>query len=199
MKNTKRMNAIILMIMTFILTVISPSLDVSAKNTSDFISRNDLQTFTTTIGEKYDINPYILQAMAEAESSLYIYAENKNTGCKGLMQVSEKWHSKRMKNLGVSSLFDPYGNILVATDYLSDLKNINEDYIYMLMRYNMATKTADELYEKGEYTDYALNIIARADELENAKENQTDITPINEHMETPALYKDETIIYETAV
>lgn len=199
MKNTKSINAIILMIMTFILTVISPSLNVAAKESSDFISRNDLQTFTTTIGDKYDIDPYILQAMAETESSLYIYAENKNTGCKGLMQVSEKWHSNRMKELGVSSLFDPYGNILVATDYLSDLKDINSDYIYMLMRYNMATKTADDLYAKGKYTDYALNIITRADELRDTENTQNDIIPIKEYIETPIPYKDDMEIHEMDV
>lgn len=199
MKNTKSINAVILTIITFILIVMEPSLNAVAKESSDFISRNDLQTFTTLIGEQYNIDPYILQAMAEAESKLYIYAENKNTGCKGLMQVSEKWHSNRMQALGVSSLFDPYGNILVATDYLSDLKDINNDYIYILMRYNMTTKTANELYSKGKYTDYALNIIARADELRNVNELPDDIIPVNKHIEAPILYKNKNVIYAMTV
>lgn len=39
----------------------------------------------------------------------------------GYMQVQPKWHSERMKRLGVTDLSDPYGNFLVGLDFLYEL------------------------------------------------------------------------------
>ena len=128
------------------------------------ISEELLIEYTEEIGQQYGICPELLQAMAERESSLRIYATNGT--CKGLMQISEKWHQDRMERLGVTDIYDAYGNILLAADYLAELAEENDDLYYVLMRYNMKKSTAKKLYEAGEYTDYAVGIIERSAELE---------------------------------
>lgn len=128
------------------------------------ISEELLIQYTEEIGQQYGICPELLQAIAERESSLRIYAINGT--CKGLMQISEKWHRDRMERLGVKNIYEPYGNILLAADYLMELAEENDDLYYVLMRYNMKKSTADKLYEAGEYSDYAVGIVERSAELE---------------------------------
>ena len=132
-----------------------------------YISELELIEITEEYGRQYNICPELLQAIAMRESTLYIYAANGD--CKGLMQVSEKWHRERMERLGVTDIYDARGNILVAADYIAELRDTTEygyDLVYVLMRYNMATDTANKLYKQGEYTDYALEIIAESKRLE---------------------------------
>lgn len=46
---------------------------------------------------------------------------NPKSGTQGLTQINPKWHTERAKRLGVVDLYDPYGNILVCFDILSEL------------------------------------------------------------------------------
>ena len=64
------------------------------------------------------------------------------------------------------NIYNPYDNILLAADYLAELFEDNSDLYYVLMRYNMKTSTANELYAAGKYTDYAVGIAERSAELE---------------------------------
>lgn len=129
-----------------------------------YISEAELIEICEAVGGMYDICPELLEAMAERESTLRIEAQN--SGCYGLMQISTYWHTERMERLGVSDIYEPYGNILVAADYLAELFKINQDTYYVLMRYNMATDTAERLYSEGNISDYAKGIVAREAELE---------------------------------
>lgn len=143
------------------------------KNKNKKINSDTLLEYVNEIGEIYNIDPYLLYAICEKESSMRIYVANKSRTCFGLMQVSEKWHKDRMDKLNVDNLFDPYGNILVAADFLAELFEINKDPYYVLMRYNMKTSTANELYKKGEISDYALKIVDRAEELKKEFESKS--------------------------
>lgn len=136
---------------------------MAAETNENFVAWEDLKTYSEEIGEKYNIDPYILQALTENESRLYIKAENGD--CKGITQINIKYHAKRMEALGVTDIYDPYSNLLVCADYLSDLKAENDDIYYILMRYNMKTSTANDMYEKGEISNYADSIVKRASEL----------------------------------
>lgn len=147
----------------FIIALVFPALILDAAPQQK-ISEELLIEYTEEIGQQYGICPELLQAIAERESSLHIYAVNGT--CKGLMQISEKWHRDRMKRLGVTDIYDVYGNILLAADYIAELTKENDDLYYVLMRYNMEKSTADKLYEAGEYTDYAVGIVERSTELE---------------------------------
>ena len=139
----------------------------SKKAEPGYISELELIEITEEIGNQYDICPELLQAMAERESSLKIDAINGD--CKGLMQISERWHVDRMERLGVTDIDEPYYNILLAADFLVELYNepgSPHATEYVLMRYNMKIETANRLWEAGEITDYASSIVARAEELE---------------------------------
>lgn len=103
-------------------------------------------------------------AIAEAESGGNPNAENGS--CKGLMQVSEKWHKDRMERLGATDLFDENGNILVATDYLYELFEKYADAGMVLMVYNGDSDAVDYMNGKAELSKYATDILERSAELE---------------------------------
>ena len=111
-------------------------------------------------GEEYGICPELLMAMIEMESSGRPDAEN--GGCKGLMQISDRWHTDRMKRLGVTDIYDVEGNIHVGADYLSELFARYEDVGIVLMVYHGEKNAA----QKEELSDYADWILTRSAELE---------------------------------
>ena len=119
--------------------------------------------YAEEISEIYDVCPELIIAIIEYESDGMADAENQ--GCIGLMQVSERWHKDRMERLGVESLFDPRGNILVGVDYLTELADKYEDLYLVLMIYN-GSADAKERHENGTPTEYARGIVNRSRELE---------------------------------
>ena len=146
--------------------ITEPAYVPSTEATEGCISEAELIAITEEVGAMYDICPELLQALVERESTFYINATNGS--CKGLAQISTRWHTERMERLGVTDIYEPYGNILVAADYLRELfdEREDDDVYYVLMRYNMAIDTANSLYAAGEITDYARSIVRRAAELE---------------------------------
>lgn len=62
-----------------------------------------------------------VKAIIYHESRYDPNAYNSKTGVIGLMQINPKWHTKRALDLGVTDLYDPYGNILVGCDILNEL------------------------------------------------------------------------------
>ena len=137
-------------------------LEVNAKSHEPILS-DEIVSMCDEIGEQYGICSELLQAMIEKESTGNPDAVN--GGCKGLMQVSIKYHKDRMEKLGVEDIFDPYSNILVGADYLSELFNEHEDVGLVLMIYN-GTSNAKEKAERGEFTRYVEKILDRSAELE---------------------------------
>lgn len=116
------------------------------------------------IAPQYDISPYMIMAMIERESNYDPKATNGQY--KGLLQITERWHGSRMKDLGVSDLYDPAGNITVACSYLKDLYDLYEDQEMVLMCYSMDNNKAMELHRKGQVSVYATAVIDRMKELE---------------------------------
>lgn len=120
----------------------------------------EIQNVCVKYGEEYGICPELLMAMIERESSGRPDAES--GGCKGLMQISDRWHKDRMERLEVTDIYDVDGNIHVGADYLAELFEKYEDVGNVLMVYhgekNAATKT--------ELSDYADWILTRSAELE---------------------------------
>lgn len=68
-----------------------------------------------------DLDPVRVKAIIYHESRYQPDIVNPKTGVIGLMQISPKWHTKRARNLGVTDLKDPYGNILVGCDILHEM------------------------------------------------------------------------------
>ena len=112
------------------------------------------------VGEEYNICPELLMALIEKESSGK--ADAQNGSCKGLCQVSEKWHSGRMERLGVTDIYDPEGNIRLAADYLTELGAEYEDIATVLGWYH------GEADPENKISTYTTWILERSEELEKA-------------------------------
>lgn len=118
------------------------------------------------VGKQYDLCPELLQAMAWHESRYEVKATSDHNA-KGLCQIIEKWHEDRIARLGVTDIYEPTNNVLVAADYIAELHERNGDDIYLvLMCYNMGEVKAKELYKQGKVSSYAREITSKAEELE---------------------------------
>ena len=113
----------------------------------------------------YDFWPHIALAIMDAESDYQKEVVSKY-GDIGLMQVNPKWHYDRMERLNCYDLFDPYQNITVAIDYLAYLKNQSSDICWIIMAYNKGPGYATDMVSMGKVNDYALEVLARAMELQ---------------------------------
>lgn len=117
-------------------------------------------------GKMYDICPELLMAMIEAESSGNPKAENGD--CKGLMQISERWHTVRMAEIGADDIWSETDNIHIGANYLHELFDRYEDVALVLMVYN-GESDAVEKAENGYISDYARKILDRSAKLERWK------------------------------
>lgn len=106
-----------------------------------------------------NVSPDLIKHVIMSESSYNPNAKNGNHV--GLMQISTKWHSKRARSLGVQDLYDPCGNVLVGTDYLSELiEQTNGDVAWALMIYNMGFSEAYRLHRNRTVSSYASTILS---------------------------------------
>lgn len=126
----------------------------------------DLQQYAYETAQIYDVDVFLILAIIEKESACKEDAQNGD--CQGLMQVSTKWHKERMERLNCDDLFDGKQNILVGTDYISELLDTYEDPIMALMAYNMKLSTAKKLYKERKYSNYATSIVKRSSDLRKA-------------------------------
>lgn len=133
-----------------------------AEEEETFISQTAYEA-CVEYGDEYGICPEFIMAIIERESCGQPDVENGS--CKGLMQVSVKWHKDRMERLGVTDIFDERSNILVGTDYLSELFEKYEDPATVLMVYH-GEKNAVKKSENGKISKYAQGILKRSEELE---------------------------------
>lgn len=116
--------------------------------------------------EKHNITPEIVISMIEQESDYDSDAIGDGGNSKGLMQIQEKWHKERMDKVGCTDLLDPFQNVTVGIDYLAELKDRNDDLYWVLMAYNGGPVYANKTEN---ISDYALEVSARAEELEGSR------------------------------
>ena len=138
---------------------------VNAKEIED--ANMSIQAYDACVvfANEYCICPELVMAIIERESEGDPNATNGS--CKGIMQISEKWHTDRMKMLGVTDIYDTVGNI--GVDYLSELFLKYEDAATVLMVYH-GEKDAVSKASRGEISDYAKGILERSQELERLHE-----------------------------
>lgn len=115
--------------------------------------------------EKHNIAPSIVIAMIEKESSYDASKIGDNGDSLGLMQIQPKWHQTRMDRLGCTDLLDPFQNVTVGIDYISELIRIDSDLYWVLMAYNGGNLYSTVRMDSGNYSDYALSVTERASEL----------------------------------
>ena len=103
----------------------------------------DLQLFVVYSCEKHHIDPSVVIAMIERESSYRASVIGDNGMALGLMQVWPKWHQDRMDKFGVNDLLDPYQNVTVGMDYLFELLDEGKGLEWALAAYNQGPDEAD--------------------------------------------------------
>lgn len=122
--------------------------------------------YILNIGQQYNISPELILAIIESESAGDPDAVS-SSGCVGLMQIKPKFAVERMERLGVTDLYDPYSNILVGVDIISEFAKKYYDVPVVLMAYNEGEYSgAVEQATRGEYSAYATKIMSRTEELE---------------------------------
>lgn len=126
----------------------------------DTFIKAEYATICEEVGEDYGICPELLMALIEKESSGHADAENGS--CKGLCQVSERWHRDRMERLGVDNIFDPEGNIRLCADYLCELGAEYQDIAIVLGFYH------GEKNPEIKISNYTASILERSETLERA-------------------------------
>lgn len=125
--------------------------------------RQMIQGYVREISTRYNnIDPYVIMSVIQTESTYNPKARNGN--CLGLMQVSSYWHRDRAARLGVTDLYDPYSNVLVGIDYISEMLTQYKDIRLVLMMYNMSHDTALKMYKNGQISEYARTILNRAEQ-----------------------------------
>lgn len=135
----------------------------------DFMHQDDVYSMAIEICKPYNISPELVTAIIWKESRFATDAVSENGKCIGLCQISKGSHRARMERLGVTDLTNPYDNIRVAVDYLSELYADCDDTAYVLDRYN-GNSNAKSNYEKGKVSKYASIVCEMSYELERRYE-----------------------------
>lgn len=136
---------------------------IVAEDNADTYLSEDIQMACVEIGEQYNICPELLEALIERESSGNQYAENGS--CKGLCQISKKWHTDRMERLHIDDIYDVWGNITLCADYLTELADKYEDVAVCLAIYHGESNAVSKI-EAGHLSGYVRGILERSAELE---------------------------------
>ena len=145
------------------LIVLSISTGIFGK---EYLVSNEVKQICNEIGNQDGICPELLIAIIEKESAGNPNAEN--NGCKGLMQISERWHTGRMAEIGADDIWSETDNIHIGANYLHELFSRYEDVALVLMVYNGESDAAEKA-ENGYISDYARKILDRSAELERWK------------------------------
>ena len=132
---------------------------------NEIVIPEDVILLCETAGQVFNIEPELLEAICWVESTCNPNAVN--GPCKGIMQISEQWHRDRMKRLGVSSIYDKAGNIMIGADYLNELYGKYHDDACTLMAFNGDSKV-ESYAKRGQVSDYANKVLTIADILRTA-------------------------------
>ena len=81
-----------------------------------------MQVYTYIICEQNDVDYEMVFALIERESKCVWNAAGNGGASVGLMQIAEKWQQERMKELNCTDLTQPFQNVRVGVDILSELQ-----------------------------------------------------------------------------
>lgn len=131
-----------------------------------------MQVYTYCVCKQYGVRYDLVVALIEKESG-YKFDEVGDDGHSiGYMQIYEEWHKDRMESLNVTDLRNPYQNVLVGIDYLSELIERYGTIQDALAAYNYGEQGAKRnLWKKGIYVyEYNQTIMSRMKEIEEELE-----------------------------
>ena len=129
----------------------------------------DLQDYIFELCEKNSIDPAIVVAMIFRESSFRASIVGDKGKSYGLMQIQPKWNQERMDRLNCQNLLDPYQNVTVGIDLISELNEKGKSIEWVLMAYNGGQSYANKKVAKGEVSSYASKILADCVKLKNGE------------------------------
>ena len=130
----------------------------------------EFQFFVIDLCEEHHIDPVIVFSMMDTESNYTADIIGDNGNSFGLMQIQPRWHSARMERLGVTDLLNPYQNVMVGVDLLSELSEYGRDISWMLMAYNGGVAHANEFLVEGRISYYAYEILKQAEVLKEGEQ-----------------------------
>lgn len=122
----------------------------------------------------YEIPVELALAVIETESSYQTDAVSP-VGAVGMMQVIPEYHEDRMNRLNCTDLFDPYQNVTVGMDFLSELIEKYDGNLHKtLTAYNYGQKGAnDKFFGQGTYqSEYSLKVLETTEKI---KEGMTEM------------------------
>lgn len=124
----------------------------------------ELQAHIISVSEAYNVDPVLVFAIIEKESTFDANAIGDGGNSYGLMQVNEQYHRERMAALGVSNLLCPYCNVLVGIDYLAELLEEYGSEHAACVAYNAGrTGAYNGWFSVGVYqSDYSREVMANA-------------------------------------
>lgn len=116
----------------------------------------DLQDHLFKVSEENNIDPALVLAMIQRESSFRATVKGDHGESYGLMQIKLKYNHERMKKLGCDDLLDPYQNITVGIDILVEKfeQADGKPLEWVLMAYNGGNSYANKKWAKGEISEY---------------------------------------------
>lgn len=131
----------------------------------------ELQKWIIDYCEDINIDPYLIMAMCERESSCNSNAIGDNGKSYGLMQIQARYHEERINRLDCHNLLNPKENIIVGIDILQELYNTGNTTDWVLMAYNGGRSYANRMAGNDKVSDYAEYIMLRCVELKNEDKN----------------------------
>lgn len=138
----------------------------------------------------YEIPVEVVLAMIEVESTYKADAVS-SEGAEGLMQVIPEYHEDRMNRLNCTDLFDPYQNVTVGMDFLSELiDEYDGNFHKALTAYHHGQKGAnDKFFGQGTYqTEYSLKVLETAEKI---KEGMTEMFYTDDPVKDYDRYSEE--------
>lgn len=135
----------------------------------------ELKEYFDDVGQEFCICPELLEAIAWHESRFV--PDVKNGNHYGMMQVNVEIHKDRIEKYGwaADDMLDPYKNIVVAADYLSELFEMFEgDNYKVLLHYSGGWKAVRRYNKHGIITEYVEEILTRSEEYERMHDKKRD-------------------------
>jgi soluble lytic murein transglycosylase-like protein len=132
----------------------------------------DLQIYIYKTCKQKGIPYEMTLAVIKTESDFNPKAKNINDNGsvdKGLMQINSI-HKKWCKELGITDLLDPYQNIIIGTELLSNLYNKYKDVHKTLIAYNMGENGLKRNLKVGRgSTNYSRKVISNINIIKNSR------------------------------
>ncbi len=129
----------------------------------------ELQLHIKDLCNAYGVDMPLVLAVIGQESNYIASIVGDGGNSIGLMQIQPQYHQARMDKLGVMDLSDPYQNVEVGIDLLSELMGENKGTEWAVTAYNAGTEIADYNNAIGTRTEYAESVMMLREMIENEK------------------------------